>query len=53
MTSKISITIPAYNESENINKLLNKIKINNKSQIIIVDDSNNNFTENILKKKKN
>jgi len=52
MTSKISIIIPAYNESENISKLLKKIKLNIKSQIIIVDDSNNNLTENILKNNK-
>lgn len=52
MTSKVSIIIPAYNESKNIQKLLNKIKQNIKSQIIIVDDSNNNFTEEIIIKKK-
>jgi glycosyltransferase involved in cell wall biosynthesis len=52
MTSNIAIIVPAYNESENITKLLKKIRLNIKSQIIVVDDSNNNLTKNILKKNK-
>ena len=50
MNSNIAIIIPAYNESENIKDLLKKIRQNIKSQIIVVDDSNNNLTKNILKK---
>jgi len=50
MTSNISIVIPAYNESENIKNLLKKIRLNIKSQIIVVDDSNNNLTKKVLKK---
>jgi len=50
MSSNIAIVIPAYNESENIKNLLKKIRQNIKSQIIVVDDSNNNLTKNILKK---
>jgi dolichol-phosphate mannosyltransferase len=50
MSSNIAIVIPAYNESENIKNLLKKIRKNIKSQIIVVDDSNNNLTKNVLKK---
>lgn len=50
MTSNIAIIIPAYNESENIKNLLKKIRLNINSQIIVVDDSNNNLTKNILEK---
>jgi glycosyltransferase involved in cell wall biosynthesis len=50
MTSNIAIIIPAYNESDNIKNLIKKIRQNIKSQIIVVDDSNNNLTKNILKK---
>jgi dolichol-phosphate mannosyltransferase len=50
MSSNIAIVIPAYNESENIKNLLKKIKLNIKSQIIVVDDSNDNLTKNLLKK---
>jgi glycosyltransferase involved in cell wall biosynthesis len=50
MTSNITIVIPAYNESDNIKNLIKKIRQNIESQIIVVDDSNNNLTKNILKK---
>jgi dolichol-phosphate mannosyltransferase len=52
MTSHITIVIPAYNESENIKNLIKKIRQNIKCQIIIVDDSNDILTKNILKNKK-
>ena len=52
MNSNISIIVPAYNESSNIKKLLKEIRLNIKAQIIIVDDSNNNLTKNLLKKEK-
>jgi dolichol-phosphate mannosyltransferase len=52
MNSNISIIVPTYNESSNIKKLLKEIRLNIKSQIIIVDDSNNNLTKNLLKKEK-
>jgi dolichol-phosphate mannosyltransferase len=52
MTSNIAVIVPAYNESENITKLLKEIRLNIKSQIIVVDDSNNNLTKNIFKKNK-
>ena len=40
----ISIIIPAYNELENIERLVKEIKKNiPKSKIFIVDDSNNNL----------
>ncbi len=52
MSTNISIIIPAYNESDNIEILLKKIKENIKSHIIIIDDSNNNLTKSVLKKKK-
>ena len=50
MASNIAIIIPAYNESDNIKNLIKKIRQNIKSQIIVVDDSNDNLTKNILKK---
>jgi len=50
MASNITIIIPAYNESDNIKNLIKKIRQNVKSQIIVVDDSNDNLTKNILKK---
>ena len=50
--SKVAIIIPAYNESENIATLLKEIKRNINSKIIIVDDSNNDLTKNILIKEK-
>jgi dolichol-phosphate mannosyltransferase len=49
---KVAIIIPAYNESNNILKLIEKINYYLKSTIVIIDDSNNNFTKNILSKKK-
>jgi dolichol-phosphate mannosyltransferase len=50
MKTNIAIIIPAYNESENIKKLLKEIRLNIKSQIILVDDSCNNLTKTVLKK---
>jgi len=52
MSTNISAIIPAYNESDNIEKLLKKIRENIKSNIIIIDDSSNNLTKSILIKKK-
>lgn len=52
MSTNISIIIPAYNESDNIEILLKKIRENIRSHIIIIDDSNNNLTKSVLKKKK-
>jgi dolichol-phosphate mannosyltransferase len=55
----ISIIIPIYNESENINSLfikLNKLKLKEKKEIIFVDDNSNDGTHkllNYLKKKYN
>lgn len=49
---KTAIIIPAYNESLNIIDLIKKIKKNLKSLIIIVDDSNNFLTKDVIKKKK-
>ncbi len=46
----IGIVIPAYNEKENILKLIKKIKKNLKCTIIIVDDSADLNTQKILKK---
>jgi dolichol-phosphate mannosyltransferase len=47
----ISIIIPIYNESENINSLfikLNKLKLNIKKEIIFVDDNSNDGTHKLL-----
>ena len=52
MNISIAIIIPAYNESENIKKLLNEIRLNIRSEIIVVDDSNNSLTKNVLKNNK-
>jgi glycosyltransferase involved in cell wall biosynthesis len=52
MSTNISTIIPAYNESDNIENLLKKIRENIKSNIIIIDDSSNNLTKSILIKKK-
>ena len=48
----IGIVIPAYNEKENILKLINGIRKYLDCIIIIVDDSNNNDTQKILIKNK-
>ena len=53
MSTNISTIIPAYNESDNIENLLKKIREIIKSNIIIIDDSSNNLTKSILIKKKN
>jgi len=52
MNMNIAIIIPAYNESGNIKNLLNEIKLNVKSEIIVIDDSNNSLTKSVLKKNK-
>ena len=49
---KIAVIVPAFNESENILKLIFLIKKYINSEIIIVDDSINNETEKIIQKKK-
>lgn len=47
---KLSIIIPCYNEKQTIEKIVNKIlKVNIKKEIIIVDDSSNDGTSNIIK----
>lgn len=46
----IGIVIPAYNENENIIKLLKSIRKNLNCLIIIVDDSSNLNTKKIIKK---
>ena len=52
--TKIAIIIPAYNESENLEKLVNKINDNlNNVKIFIVDDSKTNESEHLLSNKKN
>jgi dolichol-phosphate mannosyltransferase len=48
----IAVIIPALNESENLFKLTSLIKKYINSKIIIVDDSINDETEKIIKKKK-
>ena len=48
----IAIIIPAYNEERNIIKLIKEIKKYIKPTIVIVDDSNNNLTKDLFKKKK-
>ena len=48
----IGIVIPAYNENENIIKLLNNIRKKSNYLIIIVDDSSNLNTKKVLTKYK-
>ena len=48
----VGIVIPAYNEKENILKLIKGIRKYLDCMIIIVDDSNNNDIKNILAKSK-
>jgi dolichol-phosphate mannosyltransferase len=48
----LGIVVPAYNEKENILKLINGIRKYSDCIIIIVDDSNNNDTQKILIKNK-
>ncbi len=48
----IGIVIPAYNEKENILKLIKKIRNNLNCLIIVVDDSADFYTQKILKKSK-
>ena len=51
---KVAIIIPAYNESENLEKLVDKINDNlNNVKIFIVDDSKTNESEHLLSNKKN
>jgi dolichol-phosphate mannosyltransferase len=47
------IIIPAYNEEQNILKLIKLIKKKIKANIIIVDDSSNNKTKELVYKNKN
>ena len=53
MVNQIAIVIPAYNEEENIERLIKNIKhyVGN-VLIIVIDDSNNNKISTIVKKKK-
>lgn len=48
----IAVIIPALNESENLFKLITLIKKFIKAEIIVIDDSANDKTEKIIKKKK-
>ena len=48
----IAVIIPAFNESENLFKLITLIKKFIKAEIIVIDDSANDKTEKIIKKKK-
>ena len=51
--NKVAIVIPAYNEHQNIEKLIKQINYYlNKPNIFVVDDSNNLKTLNIIKQKK-
>ncbi|MDA9653797.1 glycosyltransferase [Candidatus Pelagibacter sp.] len=50
--NSIGIVIPAYNESENIVRLIKKIRNNLNCLIIIVDDSSDLKTKNIITKNK-
>ena len=52
--NKVAIIIPAYNEEENIEKLIKKINVHvNNPTIVVVDDSPSFKTSDIIKKKKN
>ena len=48
----VAIIIPAYNEEKNIERLLKEIKKNIKAEIVVVDDSINDLTKNIIIQKK-
>lgn len=48
----VAIIIPAYNEEKNIERLLKEIKKNIKAEIVVVDDSINDLTRNIIMQKK-
>ena len=50
--SNIGIVIPAYHEEKNIIKLIKHIRKYTNSYIVIVDDSENDRTEVIIKHKK-
>ncbi len=50
---KLAIIIPTYNEEQNIESLVKEIKkIKTSNKIIIIDDSKNFLTKNIVKRKK-
>ncbi len=52
--TKIAIIIPSFNESENLENLINEINLNLKNvEIFIVDDSKDDYSEKILNEKKN
>ena len=52
--TKVAIIIPSYNESENLENLINEINLNLKNvEIFIVDDSEEDCSEKILNQKKN
>ena len=52
ISNSVGIVIPAYNEKENILKLIQKIRENLNCIIIVVDDSSDLETRKILAKKK-
>ena len=52
--TKIAIVIPSYNESENLENLINEINSNLKNvEIFIIDDSDVDYSDEILKNKNN
>lgn len=51
MKDKILIVIPAYNESKNIEKVLNEIKANfNEADVLVINDCSKDNTAEIVKK---
>ena len=54
MPKRILIIIPVLNEVKNIKPIVNKLKKNNKFDILFIDDNSKDGTvQNILKEKKN
>ena len=53
MSKRILIIIPVLNEVKNIKPILNKLKKNNKFDILFIDDNSKDGTvQNILREKK-
>ena len=54
MPKRILIIIPVLNEVKNIKPIVNKLKKNNKFDVLFIDDNSKDGTvQNILKEKKN